>query len=174
MRASFGPAAGVGGTRAAAEVLQTQHGSTVAEGCGAAGIVLQFCLLALKDCMPTEFPADDTGDALRRLQRDGDDLTEARDVDFSVVFPTEGAAHQFADHFEQLGYKTSVRKSDVVAELPWDVTVVEPMVPSHAGISAVEESLQKVADIHGGRNDGWGCFARNDQWRANTARDTQG
>jgi len=50
---------------------------------------------------PMTFPNDANGDALRRLQRDGDPdpLTQPRDVDFTVVFATETAAKEFAARF---------------------------------------------------------------------------
>jgi hypothetical protein len=32
-----------------------------------------------------EFPKDENGDVLRRMQADGDDLSKARDIDFTVT-----------------------------------------------------------------------------------------
>jgi hypothetical protein len=113
---------------------------------------------------PSEFPNDANGDALRRLQRDGDDLTQVRGIDFTVVFPTANTAEQFAEYFRNLGHKVTVENSNCVPELPWDVIVVHCMVPSYEGITVFEESLQRVADTLGGRNDGWGCFAVNDKF----------
>ena len=103
-------------------------------------------------------PNDDTGDALRRLEADGDDLTRARNIDFSVVFPSEFAAERFAEHFRELGHAVEVRYSEVEASLPWDATVVNCMTPSHAGITDFENALQEFADTLGGRNDGWGVL----------------
>jgi hypothetical protein len=45
------------------------------------------------------YPDDDNGDVLRRLEKQGDDLTRPRNIDFSVVFPVESAAKQFAEYF---------------------------------------------------------------------------
>jgi len=108
-----------------------------------------------------EFPNDDNGDVLRRLQRDGDDLSKSRDVDFTVVFSDQASANHFAKHFEKRGYKVSVEESGCVTQLPWDVLVVNHMVPSHDVITDFEEELQAIADGFGGRNDGWGCIAQN-------------
>lgn len=110
--------------------------------------------------MTSDFPDDENGDVLRRMLRNGDDLTIARDVDFSVVFPTEAAANEFAEQFGGLEFKVSVRKSDCEPELPWDVTVTSYMLPSHGGITEFEEKLQAAASPLGGRNDGWGCFSQ--------------
>ena len=105
-----------------------------------------------------DFPDDDNGDVLRRMQRNGDDFTMPRDIDFSVVFPNDTVAQAFADHMRQSGYRVSVRESGCVPDLPWDVTVTNYMLPTHSGITEVEETLEAVASTLGGRNDGWGCF----------------
>ena len=39
---------------------------------------------------------DENGDILCRVRKDGDDFARPRDIDFSVVFPSEGAAEEFA------------------------------------------------------------------------------
>ena len=108
--------------------------------------------------MHTDFPDDENGDVLRRMQQNGDDFTKARDVDFSVVFPSDTAAQEFADHFRRLGFKASVCESNCDKARPWDVTVTKHMLPSHAGITEFEETLQTDASPLAGRNDGWGCF----------------
>ncbi len=109
---------------------------------------------------PFDFPDDDNGDVLRRLQKNGDNLTESRVVDFTVVFATEESAQEFAEHFLRHGYKVSVRNSNCVQDLPWDAVVEKNMVPSHGGITQFEEELQEIAEGLGGRNDGWGCFSQ--------------
>ena len=104
-------------------------------------------------------PNDATGDVLRRLEADGDDLTRPRNIDFAVVFADESFAERFAEHFRALGNEVSVKHAATDPEFPWDVKVVQHMAPSHAGISAFEDLLQSVADDWGGHNDGWGCFS---------------
>ena len=79
--------------------------------------------------------------------------------DFSVVFPTQFAAERFAEQFRERGYGVKIESSRVEEGLPWDVTVVNNMVPSHAAISDFEHELQQIADSLGGENDGWGCFS---------------
>jgi Regulator of ribonuclease activity B len=104
------------------------------------------------------FPDDENGEVLRRMQGDGDDFTKSRDIDFSVVFPSESAAEEFADQFRRSGLKVAVQEWEGERELPWDVTVTRYMLPTHAGITEVEEKLEDVAAPLGGRNDGWGCL----------------
>ena len=101
-------------------------------------------------------PPDANGDVLRRMESHGDDLSRPRDIEFTVVFPDENSAQQFANHFRALGYKVSAELSNT--GFPWDVVVVKHMAASHQEIGAFEDELQRVADNFGGHNDGWGCL----------------
>jgi len=107
------------------------------------------------------YPDDANGDALRRMEAQGDDLTRPRNIDFTVVFADESSAHQFAKHFRALGHEVSVQESGTDEHYPWDVVVVHHMTPSHDGISDFEKVLQTAADAWGGHNSGWGCFSES-------------
>lgn len=107
------------------------------------------------------FPKDDNGDVLRRMEAQGDDLSRPRNVDFIVVFADASSAEHFAEHFRALGHEASVEANESNPDFPWDVVVVQHMVPSHDGITNFENLLQSVADGWGGHNDGWGCFAES-------------
>jgi Regulator of ribonuclease activity B len=106
-----------------------------------------------------KYPDDANGDVLRRMEEQGEDLSCPRNVEFTVVFPNESAAKQFADHFSTLGYAASVELTDTVENSPWDVVVVKRMVLSHEEIGAFEKLLENAAVNLGGRNDGWGCLS---------------
>jgi hypothetical protein len=108
--------------------------------------------------MPLDFPDDENGDVLRRMQDNGDDFTKARDIDFTVVFPDQVSAQQFCIHFQGRGYKSSVELTHCSPELPRDVVVVNHMSPSHKKITEFEAELETTASKFGGRNDGWGCI----------------
>jgi Regulator of ribonuclease activity B len=110
-----------------------------------------------------KYPDDANGGVLRRMEGQGDDLSYPRNIEFTVVFPNEEAAKQFADYFSALGYAASAELTETVKDFPWDVLVVKHMVPSHSDIGAFEDSLQRVADTFGGRNDGWGCLSSGSQ-----------
>ena len=105
------------------------------------------------------FPDDENGDVLRRIEAGGNNLSVPRDVDFTIVFPDEDSAEQYAKHFREQGFVVSVEFAKTVPELPWDVIVVKHMALTHREIGEFEASLQEVADSLGGRNDGWGCFS---------------
>src|SRR5215831_17730817 len=104
------------------------------------------------------YPNDVNGDALRRIEAQGDDLTKPRNIDFTVAFADANSAEQFAQHFRTLGHKVSVEVAEV-QDFPQEVVVVEHMVPSYDEITSFENLLQSVADDWGGHNDGWGCLS---------------
>ncbi len=105
-----------------------------------------------------QFPADENGEVLRQMAESGDDLSKPRNIDFTVVLPSEAAAREFCAYFATAGHQVKVDETGTVPELPWDVVVVKHMLPTHTGIARFEEELEAVAESLGGRNDGWGCF----------------
>ena len=105
------------------------------------------------------YPNDDNGDVLRRMKSNGDDLSRARNIDFTAVFPDQTAAEIFASNFRSLGHIVSIDFAETVKELPWDVVVVKHMVPSHQDITDFEQQLEEAATPLGGHNDGWGCLS---------------
>src|SRR5579859_1163237 len=105
------------------------------------------------------FPNDANGDALRRMEAEGDDLTRPRNIDFNVVFADGRSAEEFAKHFRALGHEVSVEAAETDQAFPWDVVVVKHMAPSYDSVSGFESLLQSVADGWGVHNDGWGCFS---------------
>jgi hypothetical protein len=96
------------------------------------------------------YPNDANGDTLRRMEAQGDDLTRPRDIEFSVAFPDESSAEQFAAHFRALGHEVSVQAGEVDQDFPWDVIVVQHMAPSYDGVTNFETLLQSVAGTWGG------------------------
>lgn len=108
--------------------------------------------------------ADDLNDVNRdvilRLINSGDDLSKSRDIDFTVVFPDETSAHEFASKIREHGYAPSVERTDGADALPWDVTLVKHMLPVCESITEIQQFLAAMASPLGGRFDGWGCFAQ--------------
>jgi DNA-binding MurR/RpiR family transcriptional regulator len=111
------------------------------------------------------YPDDDNGNVLRRIAAQGKDLTQARNIDFVIVFAQASLAEQFAEYFRELGYAVSVEDTasfeDAEKEdaFPWDVIVVKHMIPTHEGTTDFENLLQSVADGWNGHNDGWGVLS---------------
>jgi hypothetical protein len=105
-----------------------------------------------------EFPDDENGLALRNMTESGDDLTKARDIDFSVVFPTISAASKFCVAVAEEGWRCEV-SDEVLASAECDVTVTRYMLPTYDAITEMEFRLAQLAAPFEGENDGWGCFS---------------
>ena len=104
-------------------------------------------------------PDDENGDVLWNMLQDGDNLSEQREIDFSVIFPSDESALKFATHLLRNGQKVSFGPYEGSEELPWQVQAHRIMIPTHDKITKFEELLAADAEPLGGRNDGWGCFA---------------
>jgi len=109
----------------------------------------------------SRFPDNEDGDILWKMSEEGDNLLLAREIDFSVIFPTEDSALDFAMHLLRHGRKISFSPYEDHEELPWEVQVHAMMVPTHQNISSYERQLAEDAAVLGGRPDGWGCFAQD-------------
>ena len=108
-----------------------------------------------------QFPDDENGDVLWNMHRDGDNLATPREVDFSVIFPTEEAALQFAVHMLKNEQKVSFSAYDGNDELPWQIQTHPVMEPNHENIAGYEAQLAEDAANYGGRNDGWGAMQQD-------------
>lgn len=104
----------------------------------------------------TRFPQDENGDVLWRIAQQGTELTEEREVDFAVVFPTKEAALKFGIFALQTEAKVSFSPYEENDEFPWQIYVHPVMEPTHSNISEFEEFLGAKAVQLGGKNDGWG------------------
>lgn len=107
------------------------------------------------------FPDDENGDVLWRMAENGDNLSTPREIDFSVIFPTEEAALRFAVHLLRNDQKVSFSEYEEHDELPWQVEVHPFMEPTHENITGFEKQLGEDAAEFGGRNDGWGSMAQD-------------
>ena len=104
------------------------------------------------------YPDDDNGDALRNMELSGDDLSKARDVNFSVAFEDLASSEKFVELAKHNGLNAK-QEADGATDSTWDATVTSHMIPSHGAITSMERHLEKLASPLGGWNDGWGCFA---------------
>jgi hypothetical protein len=109
---------------------------------------------------PLQFPNDENGDTLWRMTEEGDDLSIPREVDFSVIFPNEDSALQFAVHLLRNEQKVSFGPYEGSPSMPWQVQAHATMLPTYENISGFEALLERDSAALGGRNDGWGCFSQ--------------
>jgi hypothetical protein len=120
--------------------------------------LFSFLFGCFKQDAVSTFPRDENGDVLRRMMSQGDDLSKTRDINYSFVFSAEPEAKAFVEQVQATtGLKTEgPRYEDGLKK--WDTTVTKDMIPTHQDITALEQSLSRVAEPHGGKADGWGCF----------------
>jgi hypothetical protein len=106
----------------------------------------------------TQFPKDDNAEVLWQLRCEGDSLTEPRELDFTVILPSEEAAIEFAVICLRSGFKVEMEESPEEERqddgLNRNVTVYTHAVPTHLDITA-EQSLGEHAAPLGGRTSGW-------------------
>lgn len=81
-----------------------------------------------------KFPDDESGDVLWRMLQNGDNFSKPREVDFSVIFPTEEAALDFAVVLLRNDQKVSFSEYKEHDELPWQVQVHPFMAPTHKNV----------------------------------------
>lgn len=101
-------------------------------------------------------PDDDTGDVLRQMLDDGDDLSLPRAIGFHLVFATEAQAAAFAQQASTLPELT-LNAPVVDDEGIWEVTATRIMPAMHAAITSLETPLMLIAEAHAGYPDGWSC-----------------
>ena len=106
--------------------------------------------------MIRDFPPDETGEMLRLMQEQGDDLSVARDLDFYLIFETRDEASAFASQAD-LGPEFSVSTSRYEKTSKWQVTLTVHMAPVYAEIVMLEKQVTRLGREHGGQPDGWGC-----------------
>jgi hypothetical protein len=107
------------------------------------------------------FPDDENGDVLWNMHGDGDKLSTPREVDFSVIFPSEDAALKFAVDLLRNERKVSFSKCGGNDELPYLVEAHPTMQPTHENITGYEAQLADRAQKYGGRDDGWGSMQQD-------------
>ena len=107
--------------------------------------------------MKHDFPNDENGVVLRRLIKQGDPLTEPREINFHFVFPTRSQAIGFVEILTDKTLRLEMSWYDERGL--WQITVVQQMLPTHQMITELENRLNGLAQPLEGVPDGWGCFA---------------
>lgn len=107
----------------------------------------------------TLFPNDNNGDALWKMLQDGDDLTEHREIEFSVIFPSEKLALQFGQLLLENNQKLSFCPFPDSDEYPWEITAYPDMPATYENITAYQHLLESSCDPLQGKFDGWYCVS---------------
>ena len=106
----------------------------------------------------TLFPNDNIGDALWQMQQAGNDLETVREVEFSVLFPSQALALQFGQLLLENNQKLSFTPFPNNVELPWEITAYPEMSLNYGNISAYQELLETNSASLQGQFDGFYCL----------------
>jgi regulator of RNase E activity RraB len=107
--------------------------------------------------MIDDYPNDSDGDALRRVARDGSDMTKPMFIEFHVAVPNEESANGLAVVARKLGYYVQVYASPE-CRLPWTCQCSTRMIADFKGVVSVQNELAEISRKFGGIPDGWGTF----------------
>lgn len=107
----------------------------------------------------TLFPEDNVGNALWQMMNDGDDLNQEREIEFSVIFPSEDAALKFGQMLLENNQKLSFSPYDGNEEFPWEITAYPFVGASYENISSYQNLLISSAEPLGGQYDCFYCAA---------------
>ena len=106
-----------------------------------------------------QFPDDENGNVLWQMHQDGDDLREAHEIEFSLVFSDEEQADRCALYLLKEEQKISLFQDEESATLEWIITIYVYMEPTYEDIVDLEQWFSKIAAEFQGEYDGWGCMA---------------
>lgn len=106
-----------------------------------------------------QFPDDDNGNVLWQMTQDGDDLSEAHEIEYSIAFNNQTQAQQCALFLLEEEQKISLFIDEDTPQPEWIITVYVYMEPEYSDIVDLETWFEKIAEQHGGEYDGWGCMA---------------
>lgn len=108
--------------------------------------------------MNQDFPNDETGELLRLMREQGDDLSAPRDVDFFLIFDLKDQAVAFASQAD-LGPEFSVDISRYETTEKWQARLTVRMAPVYAELVKLEKQVAWLGRDYGAQSDGWGCAA---------------
>jgi hypothetical protein len=103
-----------------------------------------------------ESAASDT-DVLRSLDRNGDDFSKFREVDFLIIAPNPEKAQTICGFVNDYSYGVATVQAP---ENPSNVLIVIRMPVEQSIILCVSGFMACVAHLFGAEFDGWGCTAQ--------------
>ena len=106
--------------------------------------------------MIQDFPDDETGELLRLMAEQGDDLSVPRDIDFFLIFDLKDRALAFAKQVD-LGPEFRVDTSRYEKTEKWQARLTVHMAPVYAELVMLEKQVVRLGREYGGESDGWGC-----------------
>lgn len=101
------------------------------------------------------FPDDATGDVLWGMSQQGDDLEQAREVEFAFLFASEENALKFGELLLFNRQKVMLSDNEDSAEYPYEILVSVSLVPHYQDIIDYQALLMEHAAPLQGLSDGW-------------------
>jgi uncharacterized protein (TIGR01619 family) len=92
------------------------------------------------------------------LQREGDRLSDSREIDHWAYFPTEDGRSAFVAEAEKLGFALRTMIEGEREQDRYGAQVFRPDVPGHEAIDEITWPLYEAAKRLGGAYDGWEAF----------------
>jgi hypothetical protein len=108
-----------------------------------------------------EFPTDENGDVLRRMQASGFNFSAPHDVEFFAVFRTEEEADIVARQFvadRATGESIVAIETQPAERGGMELMIVKSMLITHENVSTFESRLAQRVSEHDGYMDGWGVM----------------
>ncbi len=93
----------------------------------------------------THFPEDEVGNTLWQMQQNGDELLNEREIEFSVLFPSQALALKFGQLLLENNQKLSFTPYEANAELPWEITAYPYMSATYENITNYQALLESSA-----------------------------
>ncbi len=106
----------------------------------------------------TLFPNDNIGEYLWQRQQAGDELEQPREVEFSVLFPSQELALQFGQLLLENNQKLSFTPFQDNNEYPWEITSYPEMPLNYENITAYQALLETGSEPLKGKFDGFYCL----------------
>jgi len=106
----------------------------------------------------TLFPDDRTGETLWKMEQAGDDLERIRELEFSVLFPSQALALQFGQLLLENNQKLSFTPFQDNEALPWEITAYPEMSLNYENITAYQELLETSSEPFQGKFNGFYCL----------------
>lgn len=103
------------------------------------------------------FPSDEIGNCLWQMLKNGHDLSDEHEVEFSTIFPSQELALKFGHILLSNNQKLSFSHFNGNDDLPWEITAYPRMALSYQNIIAYQALLEANAEGFEGKYDGWYC-----------------
>ena len=102
----------------------------------------------------TLFPEDEIGNMLWQMQENGEDLISDREIEFSVLFPSQALALKFGQLLLENNQKLSFSPFEENEALPWEITAYPQMPITYENIMSYQDLIVSGSAPFEGQFDG--------------------